>query len=177
MSEHCNKLSHQEVINELKIHCVYKNRGFTPVLCTNEGCGATVNKRDLIHHESEQSQYRKLKCHSCEETTITLANMEKKIATINENVEGMEAKIEKRIADAKADVEEKLGTVNKEVKELKATLVESFEKVNDVLVKMEDRMKENTRKIRNTSTGDKDKIFVAGDYNIRSISEIRIDDP
>ena len=74
-------------------------------------------------------------------------------------------------------MEEKLGTVNNEVKELKATLVESFEKVKDVLAKMEDRIKENTRKIRNTSSGDKDKIFVAGDYKIRSTSEIRIDDP
>ena len=103
MSEHCNKLPRQEVINELKIHCVYNNRGchetpqlqhldrhedscgFTPVVCTNEGCGATVNKRDLVHHETEQRGYRKLKCHSCEETTITLANIEKKIATINKN--------------------------------------------------------------------------------------------
>ena len=151
--------------------------GFTPVVCTNERCGATVNKRDLIHHESKQCEYRKLKCHSCEEMKITLANIEKKIATINKNVEGMETKIGRRIADAKADVEEKLGTVNNEVKELKTTLVESFEKVNDVLVKMENRIKENTRKIRNTSSGDKDKIFVAGDYNIRNISEIRIDDP
>ena len=169
----------KEVINELNIHCVYNNRGcqetpqlqhldrhedscgFTPVVCTNEGCGATVNKRDLIHHESEQCEYRKLKCHSCEEMKITLANMEKKIATIDKNVESMKTKIERRIADAKTDVEEKLGTVNHELKELKTTLV-------DVLVKMEDRIKENTRKIGNTSSGDKDKIFVAGGYETDS---------
>ena len=166
----------KEVINELNIHCVYNNRGcqeiaqlqhldrhedtcgFTPVVCTNEGCGATVNKRDLIHHESEQCEYRRLKCHSCEKMKITLANMEKKIATIDKNVENMEKKIERSIAD----VQEKLGTVNNEVKELKTTLVESFDQVKDVLVKMEDRIKENTRKIRNASSGDKDKIFVAG---------------
>ena len=58
----------KDVINELNIHCVYNNRGcqeivqlqhldrhedscgFTPVVCTNEGCGAIVNKRDLMHH-------------------------------------------------------------------------------------------------------------------------------
>ena len=179
------------MINELKIHCVYKNRGcqeivqpqhfdrhedscgFTPVVCTNEGCGATVNKRDLIHHESEQYEYRKLKCHSCGEMKITLANvetkianienkMEKKIATIDKNVESMEAKIERSIADIKTEVEEKFGAVSNEVKKLKETLVESFDQMKSVLVKMEDSIKENTRKIRNTSTGDKDKIFVAG---------------
>ena len=181
----------KEVINELKIHCVYKNRGcqeivqlqhldrhedscgFTPVVCTNEECGATVNKRDLIHHESEQCEYRKLKCHSCGEMKITLANvetkianienkMEKKIATIDKNVESMEAKIERSIADIKTEVEEKFGAVSNEVKKLKETLVESFGQMKSVLVKMEGSIKENTRKIRNTSTGDKDKIFVAG---------------
>ena len=126
----------KEVINELNSHCVYNNRGcqetpqlqhldrhedscgFTPVVCTNEGCGATVNKRDLIHHESEQCEYRNLKCHSCEEMKITLANMEEKIANI-------ENKMETNIAST----EEKLGTVNNEVKELKTTLVESFDQV------------------------------------------------
>ena len=180
----------KEVINELKIHCVYNNRGcqeipqlqhlerhedscgFTPVVCTNEGCGATVNKRDLIHHESEQCEYRKLKCHSCEEMKITLANLEEKIANVGNKIEtsiaatekrgkDMEAKIERSIADAKTNLEEKLGTVNHELKELKTTLV-------DVLVKMEDRIKENTRKIGNISSGDGDKIFVAGGFNTDS---------
>ena len=39
--------------------------GFTPAVCTNPGCGATLNKRDLTIHESELCEYRKLKCHSC----------------------------------------------------------------------------------------------------------------
>ena len=188
----------KEVINELKIHCVYNNRGcqeipqlqhldrhedscgFTPVVCTNEGCGATVNKRDLIHHESEQCEYRKLKCHSCEEITITLANVEKKIANIENKMEtniaateqrekDMEAKIERRIADIKTDVEEKFGTVSNEVKELKATLVECFDQMKNVLLKIEDRIEDNARKIRNTSTGDTDKIFVAGGVGTNSV--------
>ena len=181
----------KEVINELNIRCVYNNRGcqeipqlqhldrhedscgFTPVVCTNEGCGTTVNKRDLIHHESEQCAYRNLKCHSCEEITRTLANMEKKmaanIASMEKRGTDMETRIERRIADIKTDVEEKFGAVSNEVKELKTTLVESFDQIKNVLVKIEDRMKENTRKIRNTSTGDKDKIFVAGGVGTNSV--------
>ena len=181
----------KDVINELNIHCVYSNRGcqeivqlqhldrhenncgFTPVVCTNEGCGATVNKRDLIHHESEQCEYRKLKCHSCGEMSITLANMEKKVETNMAYMQLMEknmaTKIERSIADIKTDMEEKLGVVDNEVKGLKTALVECFEQVKDVLVKMEDRIMENTRKIRNTPSGDKAKIFVAGGYETDSV--------
>ena len=177
----------KEVINELKIHCVYNNRGcqeipqlqhldlhedscgFTPVVCTNEGCGATVNKRDLIHHESEQCEYRKLKCHSCEEMKITLANMDKKIANMETNIATMqkpgknieikianvdknmanieekmvtiETEIEKSNADVKTDIEAKFGAVNNEVKELKTTLTVSLDQIKDVLGRMEDKIK------------------------------------
>ena len=71
-------------LNELNIRCVYHDRGceeivqlqhldqhedscgFTPAVCRNQDCGVTLNKRDLIHHETELCEYRKLKCHSCE---------------------------------------------------------------------------------------------------------------
>ena len=191
----------KDVINELNIHCVYNNRGcqeivqlqhldrhedscgYTPAVCTNEGCGATLNRRDLIHHESEQCEYRKLKCHSCGEMSIMLANMETNIATmekrgqdmetrianVDTNVAGIETKIERSIVDMKIDMEAKLGAVNNEVKGLKTVLVESFDQVKDVLVKMEDKMKENTRKIRNMPSGDKEKIFVAGGVGTNSV--------
>ena len=93
----------KRMLNESKIHCVYIDRGcqeivqlqhleqheatcgFTPAVCKNQGCGATVNQRDLIHHESEVCEFRKLKCHSCEEITKTLTNMEKRIANVEKN--------------------------------------------------------------------------------------------
>ena len=200
----------KDVINELNIHCVYNNRGcqeivqlqhldrhedscgFTPVVCTNEGCGAIVNKRDLMHHESEQCEYRKLKCHSCGEMSITLANMEKKmqtnmvyletkieracqehdkdILTKMANVEtNMTTKIERNIADIKIDMEAKLGAVNNEVKELKTALIECFDQVKEALIKIEYRIIENTRKIRNTTCGGKAKIFVAGGEETDSV--------
>ena len=163
----------KDMIDELNIHCVYNNRGcqeivqlqhldrhedscgFTPTVCTNEGCGATVNKRDLIHHESEECEYRKLKYHSCGEIAITLANME--------------TKVERSIADIKADMEEKLGAVKNEVKGLKTALEERFDQMKNILVKMEDRIKENTRITRNTPSSDKEKIFVAGGKKIDSV--------
>ena len=90
----------KDILNELNIRCVYIDRGcqeilqlqhldqhedtcgFTPAVCTNQGCGATVNQRDLIHHESEVCQFRKLKCHSCKETTKTLVDIQKRMANM-----------------------------------------------------------------------------------------------
>ncbi|CAB4007766.1 RING finger 151-like [Paramuricea clavata] len=174
----------KDYLNELPIHCVHINRGcqeivqlqhldrheatcgFTPAVCTNQGCGATVNKRDLIHHESEQCEFRKLKCHSCGETMKTLANMEKRIAHLETNMVAMETTMGKNmatnIAEMKTDMEEKLGAVNNDVRGLKTALIEGFDQMKDVLVKMEDRIKENTRKVRNTASGDKENIIVAG---------------
>ncbi len=166
----------KDYLNELPTRCVFIDRGcqeivqlqhldrheatcgFTPAVCTNQGCGATVNKRDLIHHESEQCEFRKLKCHSCEETTKTLENMEKTMGDMETKIGNLEKNMEKNI-----------GAVNNEVTGLKTALIEGFDEMKDVLVKMEDRIKENTRKIRNTPSGDKENIIVAGGLGTDSV--------
>ena len=159
----------KDILNELNIHCIYKSRGcqkilqlqhidqheatcgFTPVVCTNQGCGVTLNQRDLIHHESEVCEFRKLKCHSCGEMTKTLADMEKRMADMEKNMDG------------------KLEVVNNEVTGLKTALIEGFDEMKDVLVKMEDKIEENTRKVRNTPSGDRENIIVAGGWGNNSV--------
>ena len=152
----------KDILNELNIRCVYKSRGcqeivqlqyidqheatcgFTPAVCTNQGCGVTLNQRDLIHHESEVCEFRKLKCHSCGEMAKTLADMEK-------NMDG------------------KLEAVNDEVTGLKTALIEGFDEMKDVLVRMEDKIEENARKVRNTPSGDRENIIVAGGFGTDSV--------
>ena len=170
-------------LSELDIRCVYNDRGcqevvqlqhldqhedscgFTPAVCTNPGCGVTLNKRDLIRHESELCEYRKLKCHSCGEITETLVDMEKRMARIEIN----QANVEKNTADLKTDIERKFEIVNNEVKGLKTALVESFNEMKDVLVKIEDNMKENARKVKNAPNGDRESIIVAGGFRHDSV--------
>jgi FAD/FMN-containing dehydrogenase len=41
--------------------------------------------------------------------------------------------------------------------------------MKDVLVKMEDKIEENTRKVRNTASGDKENIIVAGGFVTDSV--------
>jgi predicted nucleic acid-binding Zn-ribbon protein len=219
----------KDYLDELNIHCVYNNRGceeivqlqhldnheatcgFTPAVCTNPGCGAILNQRDLINHESELCEFRKLKCHSCGEMAKTLADMEKRMATMATNLASVEtnvasvetnvasvgrnvaanmatvvamktcmndvqanvqtqiANVEKNMKRNTTDMEGKLETVNNEVKGLKTALVEGFDEMKDVLVKMEDKIEENTRKVRNTASGDKENIIVAGGYGTDSV--------
>ena len=207
----------RDYLDESKIRCVYHDRGceeilqlqhldqhedscgFTPAVCTNPGCGATLNKRDLAIHESELCEYRKLKCHSCGEMTKTLADMEKRMARVETNQanveKNMETKftnletqiknnmaileanltesvgkiVEQNVAQNIANMEGKLEAVNNEVKGLKTAFVESFDQMKNVLVKMEKNIKENARKVRNAPGGDKENIIVAGGYGNDSI--------
>ena len=184
----------KDMLNELNIHCIYIDRGcqeilqlqhlerheatcgFTPTVCTNQGCGATLNQRDLIHHQSELCEFRKLKCHSCGEMTKTLADMEKRMATtearianVEKNVASMGTKItnvEKNMERNAADMEGKLEAVNNGFSGLKTALIEGFDEIKDVLVEMKE---ENRRKVRNTASGDKENIIVAGGYGTNSV--------
>ena len=180
----------KDYINELNIHCIYMDRGcqgilqlqhldnheatcgFTPAVCTNQGCGVTLNQRDLIHHQSELCEFRKLKSHSCGEMTKTLADMNERTANVERNMGTMGTKItnvEKNVADMKTDMEGKLEAVNNEVRGLKTALIKGFDEMKDVLVKMEDKIEENTRKVRNTASGDKENIIVAGGQGTDSV--------
>ena len=206
----------KDYLNESKIRCVYHDRGceeivqlqhldqhedscgYTPAVCTNHGCGAILNKRDLTIHESELCEYRKLKCHSCGEMTKTLADVEKRMARIETNLTNVEknmetkftnleknidtklgnlekntakntANVEVKMAEMKTDMVTKYETVNNEVKGLKTALVEAFDQMNVVLVKMEDKLEENARKVRNASSGERRNIIVAGGFGNNSV--------
>ena len=170
-------------LNELNIRCVYHDRGceeivqlqhldqhedscgFTPTVCTNPGCGATLNKRDLTIHESKLCEYRKLKCHSCGEMTKTLTDMEKRMARMETN----QANVEKNMETKFTNLEKNMETNNNEVKLFKTALVASFNEIMDVLVKIEDNIIENAKKVRNAPSGDRENIIVAGGFRHDSV--------
>ena len=178
----------KDYLNESKIRCVYHDRGceeivqlqhldqhedscgFTPAVCTNPGCGAILNKRDLTIHENELCEYRKLKCHSCGEMTKTLADMEKRMermetnqTTVEKNMEtkltnlekNMETKLETHIKNGDmtmkntAIIETRLANVEVKMVQIKTEMDAKFETVNNevkglktVLVEAFDQMKD-----------------------------------
>ena len=113
----------KDYLDELNIRCVYRDRGceeivqlqhldqhedscgFTPAVCRNQGCGAILNKRDLIHHESELCEYRKLKCHSCEEMTKTLTDVEKRMARMETNQKNIQKNMETKLVNLEKNTE------------------------------------------------------------------------
>ena len=147
-------------LNELNIRCVYHDRGckeivqlqhldqhedscgFTPAVCTNPGCGATLNKRDLTIHESELCEYRKLKCHSCGEMTKTLADMEKRMGRMETNQANVQKNMEKKIANLEKNMETQIKNTNTTTQNnmaiLETKLAESVEKI------VEQNMTKNT---------------------------------
>jgi hypothetical protein len=93
-----------------------------------------------------------------------IANVEKNMAT-NETMETKMANVEKNMEKNAADMEGKLEAVNNEVRGLKTALIEGFGEMKDVLVKLED----DTRKVRNSASGDKENIIVAGGAGTDSV--------
>ena len=192
----------KDYLNESKIRCVYHDRGcqevvqlqhldqhedscgYSPAVCTNPGCGATLNKRDLSIHESKLCEYRKLKCHSCGEMTKTLADMDKRLARMETNQakvkksmetkftnlqQNMETHIETRMVNMetemtymKTDIEGQVEAVNNEVKGLKTALVEAFDQMKDVLIKIADKKEQNVGTVGNPPIGERKNIIVAG---------------
>ena len=120
-------------LNELNIRCVYHDRGceeivqlqhldqhedscgFTPVVCGNQDCGAILNKRDLTRHESELCEYRKSKCHSCEEITKTLADMEKRTEQMETKQANVEKNMETKLMNLEKNMETKLVNLVKNI--------------------------------------------------------------
>jgi hypothetical protein len=105
-----------------------------------------------------------------------MANVERNMATnmgavvtMETHMKNMHTSIATNAADIKTDMEGKLEAVNNEVRGLKTALIEGFDEMKDVLVKMEGKIEENTRKVRNTATGDKENIIVAGGYETDSV--------
>ena len=89
-----------DCLSEFKIRCEFFSRGcgfielgklekhvqecgYAPVVCSNEGCGLKVNKRDLIHHETTVCEHRRVKCHNCGE-------MREELNKVNEKLDKME---------------------------------------------------------------------------------------
>ena len=141
----------KDYLNELNIRCVYHDRGceeivqlqhldqhedscgFTPAVCTNPGCGATLNERDLIIHESELCEYRKLKCHSCGEITKTLADMEKRMERIETNQANIQKDTKEKFATLEKNMETQIKNTNTTTQNnmaiLETKLAESVENI------------------------------------------------
>ena len=153
-------------LNERRIRCDYEGRGcrelvqlqnlnrhvaecgFSPVVCGNQGCGETISKRDRTYHETEQCQFRKLKCHNCEEISKMMAGVDTKVSTniahSKTEMENMNTKLNSmgtemtnmntkmaNLNTKMAFTDTKLETLNTKVANLQANVEARFEAANN----------------------------------------------
>ena len=144
-----------DYLNGRKIRCDYEDRGcrelvqlqnlnrhvaecgFSPVVCGNQGCGQTISKRDRTYHESELCQFRKLKCHNCEEISTAMASIETKLTDL----------------DTKVDT--KLNNMNTKMNNMDTKLKDMGTKINNVDTKinnMNTKMAHTDTKLENMNT-------------------------
>jgi WD40 repeat protein len=105
-----------------------------------------------------------------------IANVEKNMAsnvvTMETSMKNIKERMVRNAANVErntADMEEKLEAVDNKVTGLKTALIEGFIEMKDVLIKMEDRIEENKRKVRNTPSGDRENIIVAGGWGTKTV--------
>ena len=154
-------------LNERKIRCDYEGRGcrelvqlqnlnrhvaecgFSPVVCPgNQGCGQTVNKRDRTYHESELCQFRKLKCHNCEEINTMMAGVEKKVADLD-------TKINTNMAHSKTEMKNmntKLNIMSTEMANLSAKMTQTDTKTANLQANVEARCEAVNNELRGMRT-------------------------
>ena len=169
-------------LSELNIRCVYHDRGceeivqlqhldqhedscgFTPAVCTNPGCGTSLNKRDLTIHESELCEYRKLKCHSCGEMTKTLADMEKRMTRLETNQENNQRKMENKLANLEKNMATNLETqMQNNMAILETKLTTSVEKIEQNMAKNTANMEGKFEAVNNEVKGLKTALVEAFD--------------
>ena len=96
--------------------------GYAPVVCSNEGCKETVNRRDQESHETNECKFRKITCESCHEELIYL------------------------------DYEKHQCTLRKEINEIKSQLTEMNDSLNKVVLaqtEVLEKLKANDESIKN----------------------------
>ena len=168
-------------LNERKIRCDYEDRGcrelvqlqnlnrhvaecgFSPVVCGNQGCNQTISKRDRTYHESELCQFRKLKCHNCEEIS-TMAGLETKVADLD-------TKINTNMAHTSTDIKNintQLNKINTELNKMDTRLEINTKNINTNIANMGTKMAQTGTKMENINANMKAR-FEAVNNEVRGM--------
>ena len=135
-------------VEDLKTHVA--NCGYAPVLCSNENCGMDINKQERDHHETVVCEYRKVKCHDCEQIQEDVGTLKESLIQLDGKVEATNKEMQNNHADMKTIVgkleeklEEKVETVKNKQDEIKQQVKKE---VNEVKREIKD-VKENLSKV------------------------------
>ena len=112
-------------VEELLLH--EQTCGYAPVVCSNEGCKETVNRRDKESHETEECKFRKITCESCDEELVYV-DYEKHQCTLRKEMNEMKSRLDevteslKQILLTQGEMLEKLKAYDQSIKDLQDPL-------------------------------------------------------
>ena len=112
-------------VEELLLH--EQTCGYAPVVCSNEGCKETVNRRDKESHETEECKFRKITCESCDEELVHVV-YEKHQCTLRKEINEIKSRLDevteslKQILLTQGEVLEKLKVYDGSIKDLQDPL-------------------------------------------------------
>ena len=112
-------------VEELLLH--EQTCGYAPVVCSNEGCKETVNRRDKESHETEECKLRKITCESCDEELVYV-DYEKHQCTLRKEMNEVKSRLDemndafKYMATTQTEMLEKLAAHDQSIKDLQDPL-------------------------------------------------------
>ena len=112
-------------VEELLLH--EQTCGYAPVVCSNEGCKETVNRRDKESHETEECKFRKITCESCDEELVYV-DFEKHQCTLRKEMNEMKLRLDQvtkslnQLSATQSEVLKKLTTYDQSIKDLQDPL-------------------------------------------------------
>ena len=112
-------------VEELLLH--EQTCGYAPVVCSNEGCKETVNRRDKESHETQECEFRKITCESCEEELVYV-DFDKHQCILRKEMNEVKSRLDeiteslKQVVLAQGEVMEKLTAYDQSIKDLQNPL-------------------------------------------------------
>ena len=112
-------------VEELLLH--EQTCGYAPVVCSNEGCKETVNRRDKESHETEECKFRKITCESCDEELMCV-DFEKHQCTLRKEINEVKSRLDemneafKHMAATQGEFLAKFKAYDKSIKDLQDPL-------------------------------------------------------
>ena len=147
-------------VEELLLH--EQTCGYAPVVCSNEGCKETVNRRDKQSHETEECKFRKITCESCDEELVYV-DYERHQCTLRREINEIKSHL-----DEMSDVLNKVVLTQSEMLEKLAAYDQSIKNLQDPL------RRASSTTFQREATVVNGQIFIFGGYGSKTHQSLEV---
>ena len=147
-------------VEELLLH--EQTCGYAPVVCSNEGCEETVNRRDKESHETEECKFREITCESCDEELVYV-DFEKHQCTLRKEINEVKSRL-----DEMSDVLNKVVLVQDEMLEKLQAYDQSIKDLQDPL------RRASSTTFQRDATVVNGQIFIFGGYGRETYQSLEV---